>query len=90
MSAGHSTYTPKSGFMKWLDERLPLPRLVYDSFVAYPVPKNLNSWYTFGGILSVMLIVQILTGVVLAMHYVANSALAFQSVEHIMRDVNFG
>jgi ubiquinol-cytochrome c reductase cytochrome b subunit len=90
MSAGHSTYTPKTGFTKWLDARLPLPRLVYDSFVAYPVPKNLNSWYTFGGILSVMLIVQILTGVVLAMHYVANSGLAFQSVEHIMRDVNYG
>ena len=43
MSAGHSTYTPKSGVMKWLDARLPLPRLAYDSFVAYPVPKNLNS-----------------------------------------------
>jgi ubiquinol-cytochrome c reductase cytochrome b subunit len=90
MSGGHSTYTPKSGVAKWLDERLPLPRLVYDSFVAYPVPKNLNSWYTFGGILMVMLVVQILTGVVLAMHYIANAALAFQSVEHIMRDVNYG
>jgi ubiquinol-cytochrome c reductase cytochrome b subunit len=90
MSAGHSTYTPKSGVGKWLDDRLPLPRLVYDSFVAYPVPKNLNSWYTFGGILSTMLIIQILTGVVLAMHYVANSGMAFQSVEHIMRDVNYG
>ena len=63
MSAGHSTYTPKTGFGKWLDERLPLPRLVYDSFVAYPVPRNLNNWYTFGGILSLMLVVQIITGV---------------------------
>ncbi len=90
MSAGHSSYNPKSGVMKWLDERLPLPRLVYDSFVSYPVPKNLNSWYTFGGILSIMLVVQILTGVVLAMHYVANAGMAFESVEHIMRDVNYG
>jgi ubiquinol-cytochrome c reductase cytochrome b subunit len=90
MSAGHSAYTPKSGFMKWLDERLPLPRLVYDSFVAYPVPRNLNGWYTFGGILSLMLICQIATGVVLAMHYIATSSMAFDSVEHIMRDVNFG
>jgi ubiquinol-cytochrome c reductase cytochrome b subunit len=90
MSGGHSTYSPQNGFMKWLDERLPLPRLVYDSFVAYPVPRNLNGWYTFGGILSLMLMVQILTGVVLAMHYVANTALAFNSVEHIMRDVNYG
>ncbi len=90
MSAGHSTYNPQNGFMKWLDARLPLPRLIYDSFVAYPVPRNLNGWYTFGGILSLMLVAQILTGVVLAMHYVANSAMAFQSVEHIMRDVNYG
>ncbi len=90
MSAGHSTYTPKSGFGKWLDARLPLPRLIYDSFVAYPVPRNLNGWYTFGGILSLMLIIQILTGVVLAMHYAASTALAFNSVEGIMRDVNYG
>ena len=52
MSGGHSKYVPVNGVMKWMDERLPLPRLVYDSFVAYPVPRNLNGWYTFGGILS--------------------------------------
>ncbi len=90
MSAGHSSYEPKSGFGKWLDERLPLPRLMYDSFVAYPVPRNLNSWYTFGGILSLMLGVQILTGIVLAMHYVSSVDGAFRSVEMIMRDVNYG
>lgn len=50
MSGGHSTYTPKTGIEKWVDERLPLPRLVYDSFVAYPTPRNLNYMYTFGGI----------------------------------------
>ena len=48
-------YTPKNPFMRWMDERLPLPRLVYDSFVAYPVPRNLNYAYTFGGILTLML-----------------------------------
>ena len=90
MSAGHSEYVPSNGFSKWLDSRLPLPRLVYDSFIAYPVPRNLNGWYTFGGILALMLGVQILTGVVLAMHYAASTALAFDSVEHIMRDVNYG
>ena len=90
MSGGHSTYAPSNGFMKWLDDRLPLPRLVYDSFVAYPVPRNINSWYTFGAILSMMLIAQIVTGIVLAMHYVSSTALAFDSVEHIMRDVNYG
>ena len=76
--------------MQWLDARLPLPRLVYDSFVAYPVPRNLNYAYTFGGILALFLVLQILTGVVLAMHYAANSAIAFDSVEKIMRDVNWG
>ena len=90
MSGGHSEYVPSNGFSKWLDERLPLPRLVYDSFIAYPVPRNLNGWYTFGAILAVMLVAQIITGVVLAMHYAASTSLAFNSVEHIMRDVNYG
>jgi ubiquinol-cytochrome c reductase cytochrome b subunit len=67
-----------------------LPRLVYDSFVAYPTPRNLNYMYTFGGILSFMLIAQILTGIVLAMHYAADTGIAFNSVEKIMRDVNSG
>jgi ubiquinol-cytochrome c reductase cytochrome b subunit len=90
MSGGHSQYEPTSGFGKWVDSRLPLPRLVYDSFVAYPTPRNLNYAYTFGAILSVMLVVQILTGVVLAMHYVSSINGAFTSVENIMRDVNSG
>ncbi len=90
MSGGHSTYTPKSGLGRWIDARMPLPRLMYDSFVAYPVPRNLNYAYTFGGILSIMLVAQILTGVVLAMHYAADTGLAFDSVEKIMRDVNSG
>jgi len=86
----HGTYTPTSGIGKWIDARMPLPRLMYDSFVAYPVPRNLNYAYTFGGILSLMLISQILTGVVLAMHYASSTGLAFGSVESIMRDVNSG
>ena len=91
MSGEHaSTYTPGTGIEKWIDARLPLPRLIYDSFVAYPVPRNLNYAYTFGGILAIMLVSQILTGVVLAMHYAANTAIAFNSVEKIMRDVNYG
>ncbi len=86
MSADHSTYTPTTGIEKWVDSRLPLPRLVHDSFVSYPVPRNLNYAYTFGAMLSVMLIVQILTGIVLAMHYAAETSVAFNSVEKIMRD----
>ncbi len=88
--SGHSTYQPQSGFMKWMERRLPIGGLVHSSFVAYPTPRNLNYWWTFGGILSFMLGVQIITGVVLAMHYTPHADLAFKSVETIMRDVNYG
>ena len=87
---GHSVYVPKSGFTKWLEARLPIISLTHSSAVAYPVPRNLNYFWTFGAILTMMLVVQIVTGVVLAMHYVPNAKLAFASVEAIMRDVNFG
>lgn len=90
MSDHQSTYEPKTGIEKWLDSRLPLPRLVYDSFVDFPTPKNLNYWYTFGGILSLFLVIQIITGIVLAMHYTPDVDLAFASVERIMRDVPYG
>jgi ubiquinol-cytochrome c reductase cytochrome b subunit len=88
--SGHSQYTPKSGFAKWLERRLPILGFMYDSFVAYPTPKNLNYMWTFGAILSFMLVAQIVTGVVLAMHYTPETTLAFDSVEKIMRDVNWG
>ncbi len=88
--SGHSTYVAKSGFAKWMERRLPIIGLVHDSFVSYPVPRNLNYFWTFGGILSIMLVVQIVTGIVLAMHYTPHASMAFNSVEHIMRDVNYG
>ncbi len=88
--SGESTYKPGSGFERWLDARLPVLRLAHDSFVAYPTPRNLNYWWTFGAILSFCLAVQILTGVILAMHYIPNVAMAFDSVQRIRRDVNFG
>ena len=84
-------YTPTNPFMKYLDSRLPIPRLVYDSLGGgYPVPKNLNYFYNFGILAGVALVIQIITGVVLGMHYAANTTIAFDSVEHIMRDVNGG
>ncbi|MDO8409878.1 MAG: cytochrome b/b6 [Phenylobacterium sp.] len=88
--SGHSTYEPKTGVERWLDTRLPIIRLGWDSVVDYPTPKNLNYWWTFGGILAVCLMIQIVTGVVLAMHYVPHIDHAFASVERIMRDVNYG
>ncbi|TDR88117.1 cytochrome b [Enterovirga rhinocerotis] len=85
-----STYVPKSALAKWFESRLPIAGMVHSSFIAYPVPRNLNYFWTFGAILSFMLIAQIVTGVFLAMHYVSDSKLAFESVESIMRDVNYG
>ncbi len=85
-----STYNPSTGFEQWLDKRMPIVRLAHDSFVDFPTPKNLNYWYTFGGILTVCLVIQIITGVILAMHYTPHTDYAFESVEHIMRDVNYG
>jgi ubiquinol-cytochrome c reductase cytochrome b subunit len=88
--SGQSTYVPKSGFERWLDTRLPIVRMMHDTLLTFPTPRNLNFWYTFGGILAFCLLVQIVTGIVLAMHYVANAGLAFDSVEDIMRNVNYG
>ena len=88
--SGPSTYVPKSAIGRWFESRLPLMGFMHSSFVAYPTPKNLNYWWTFGAILSFMLVAQIVTGVVLAMHYTPHTSMAFGSVEHIMRDVNWG
>ena len=89
--SGPSTYVPKSAIGRWFESRLPLMGLVHSSFIAYPVPRNLNYMWTFGAILSFMLVAQIVTGVVLAMHYVPSATQAFSSVnDTIMRDVNYG
>jgi ubiquinol-cytochrome c reductase cytochrome b subunit len=64
--------------------------MLHDNISAFPTPRNLNYWYTFGGILTFCLVTQIVTGIVLAMHYTADAGLAFASVEHIMRNVNYG
>ena len=87
----HSTaYVPKSAFAKWFESRLPVIGLIHSSFVAFPVPRNLTYFWTFGAVLFFMLISQIVTGIFLAMYYTPHADHAFQSVEHIMRDVNYG
>ncbi|HEY6049343.1 MAG TPA: cytochrome b/b6, partial [Sphingomicrobium sp.] len=85
-------YEPKHPLMKWLDERLPLPRLVYGAVGGgYPVPRNLNYWWNFGFSAGIFLTIQIITGIVLAMHYAGTADGAFHSVNGlIMRDVNAG
>ena len=88
--SGHSTYVPQNPVMKWFEARLPIVSLLYSSFVSYPTPRNLNFLWTFGAILSFFLIIQIVTGVILVMHYTPSVDLAFNSVELTMRDVNYG
>ena len=84
-------YKPQAPLMRYLDEKLPLPRLMYNAIGAgYPVPRNLNYFWNFGVLAGFCLVIQIVTGVVLAMHYAANANIAFASTEHIMRDVNWG
>ncbi|RMD90934.1 MAG: cytochrome b [Alphaproteobacteria bacterium] len=85
----HDHYEPKSRFEKWLHQRLPIVALMYDTLMI-PTPKNLNWWWIWGIVLAFCLALQIVTGIVLAMHYTPHVDLAFASVEHIMRDVNYG
>ena len=90
MSGHESNYQPKSRSAKWWDERLPVARMMHGQFNEFPTPRNLNYLWTFGGILTFFLVAQIVTGIVLAMHYQPSGTAAFDSIEHIRRDVNYG
>ena len=84
-------YKPSHPMMVWLDERLPFPRMVYNAVGGgYEVPRNLNYFWNFGFLAGLCLMIQIVTGIVLAMHYSGDTRVAFNSTEHIMRDVNWG
>lgn len=85
----HDHYEPTSGGAKWLHRRLPIVSLIYDTLMI-PTPKNLNWWWIWGIVLVFCLVLQIVTGIVLAMHYTPHADMAFASVEHIMRNVNGG
>lgn len=74
----------------WLDQRFPLTKLWEEHVSKYYAPKNFNFWYYFGSLALVVLVIQILTGIFLTMHYKPDTALAFASVEYIMRDVEWG
>jgi len=90
--AGHGTssFQPKNRTIRWIDSRLPIFSLMNEQAVEFPTPKNLNYMWTFGAILVFMLVTMIVSGVTLAMHYAANTEIAFERVEHIMRNVNYG
>lgn len=86
----HDNHKSANAFMEWVDHRFPLTKVWNEHFAEYYASKNLNFWYYFGSIAIVMLVVQILTGIFLTMHYKPDAALAFASVEYIRRDVPFG
>ena len=85
-----SEFQTNSRVIKWIEYRLPIFSYVNEHLVDYPAPKNLNYAYNFGSLAGIMLVMQIVTGIVLAMHYTPHVDHAFDSVEHIMRDVNYG
>nr|YP_008083585.1 cytochrome b [Bombina lichuanensis]AFV95274.1 cytochrome b [Bombina lichuanensis] len=68
----------------------PLVKIINGSFIDLPAPSNISAWWNFGSLLGICLIIQILTGLFLAMHYTADTTMAFSSVAHICRDVNYG
>jgi ubiquinol-cytochrome c reductase cytochrome b subunit len=79
-----------SRFIGWVDERYPLSETWEAHVAKYYAPKNFNFWYYFGSLALLVLVIQILTGIFLTMHYKPDTGLAFASVEYIMRDVDWG
>ena len=80
----------KNKTLAWLDYRLPIFSVLREALVDHPTPRNLNYWWNFGSLAGITLVIMIVSGLLLSMHYVAHVDLAFDSVEHIMRDVNYG
>src|SRR5215469_3198342 len=76
--------------IRWIDYRLPFVDAMRRELYDYPTPRNLTYWWNFGSLAGIMLVVMIATGVILAMQYTPSADLAFDSVERIMRDVNYG
>jgi ubiquinol-cytochrome c reductase cytochrome b subunit len=77
-------------FLTWIDDRFPLTKLWEEQWGKYVAPKNFNFWYYFGSLAAFVLVLQIVTGIFLAMSYKADATKAFESIEYIMRDVSGG
>ncbi|HXY98364.1 MAG TPA: cytochrome b N-terminal domain-containing protein [Stellaceae bacterium] len=80
----------QSKLVRWIDYRLPIFTFMRHELNEYPTPRNLNYWWNFGSLAGIMLVIMMVTGIFLAMQYTPNVNDAFDSVERIMRDVNFG
>jgi quinol-cytochrome oxidoreductase complex cytochrome b subunit len=79
-----------NALVKWIDYRLPIFSLMNEELNEYPTPRNLNYWWNYGSLAGIALVIMIVTGIVLAMQYTPHADHAFDSVERIMRDVNYG
>ena len=80
----------KNPVLNWIDTRLPILSFMHKEYGTFPTPKNFNYLWNFGALATVTLVVMMITGIFLAMNYQPNTTLAFDSVQHIMRDVNYG
>ena len=76
--------------LNWFDDRYPVTKFWEEHLSKYYAPKNFNFWYFFGSLAMLVLVIQVVTGIFLTMHYKPDTELAFESVEHIMRDVSWG
>jgi ubiquinol-cytochrome c reductase cytochrome b subunit len=90
MAADNSPLPVRTGFMGWLNKRLPVDAFVRDQLTGYYAPKNFNFWYFFGVLSLVALVLQLVTGIFLTMHYKVGEATSFDSVQYIMREVPSG
>jgi ubiquinol-cytochrome c reductase cytochrome b subunit len=88
--AASSDTAGKTGFRAWLNKRLPVDEFIDSQLIGYFAPKNFNIWYFFGSLALLVFVLQILTGIFLTMHYKPSEAAAFDSVEYIMREVEWG
>ncbi len=85
-----SDKSSNNGFMGWIDARFPMTKMWEEHLSKYYAPKNFNFWYFFGSLALLVLVLQIVTGIFLTMHYKPDGEMAFISVEYIMRDVDWG
>ncbi|MFY8095350.1 MAG: cytochrome b, partial [Niveispirillum sp.] len=87
-------HAPQSNFenpvVNWIDQRLPIFTMMNKEYGSFPTPRNFNYFWNFGALAMFVLMTMIVSGIFLAMHYTNNTAMAFDSVERIMRDVNWG
>src|SRR5687767_14073165 len=88
--AGEDALPQRKGFMAWLNNRMPVDAFVHDQLTGYYAPKNFNFWYDFGVLSLVALVIQFVSGIFIAMHYKVGETTAMDSIEYMMREVQFG